>query len=134
MDGQFLTDLAHAHAAVFTRPIEVSSAVRTVAYQRHLMRVNGNAAPADGDLFSPHLMGASVDISKKGMGWREIAWMRRWLLNLEADGKLDVEEEFDQSCFHITVYKTYAPRGAAVSKTCPLPTDLRSRINSAPCC
>jgi hypothetical protein len=107
--AQFLSDLARAHAAVFARPLDVSSAVRTVAYQRHLMRVNGNAAPAEGDLFSPHLMGATVDIGKKGMSWREIAWMRRWLLNLEASGKLDVEEEFDQSCFHITVYKTYAP-------------------------
>ncbi len=110
--AQFLSDLARAHAAVFARPIEVSSAVRTVAYQRHLMRFNGNAAPAEGDLFSPHLMGATVDIGKKGMNWREIAWMRGWLLHLEASGKLDVEEEFDQSCFHITVYKTYAPLGA----------------------
>jgi hypothetical protein len=109
--AQFLSDLARAHAAVFARPLDVSSAVRTVAYQRHLMRVNGNAAPAEGDLFSPHLMGATIDIGKKGMSWREIAWMRRWLLNLEASGKLDVEEEFDQSCFHITVYKTYAPHG-----------------------
>ncbi len=107
----FLTDLARAHAAAFARPIEVSSAVRTVAYQQRLTRVNGNAAPAEGDLFSPHLMGATVDIAKKGMSWREIAWMRRWLLNLEASGKLDVEEEFEQACFHITVYKTYAPRG-----------------------
>ena len=110
--AQFLSDLARAHSAVFARPLDVSSAVRTVAYQRHLMRVNGNAAPAEGDLFSPHLMGATIDIAKKGMSWREIGWMRRWLLNLEASGKLDVEEEFDQSCFHITVYKTYAPHGA----------------------
>lgn len=92
------------------------------------MRVNGNAAPADGDLFSPHLMGASVDISKKGMGWREIAWMRRWLLNLEAEGKLDVEEEFDQACFHITVYKTYAPRG--VRRQQDLPTADESSLTN----
>ncbi len=124
--AQFLSDLARAHAAIFARPLDVSSAVRTVAYQRHLMRVNGNAAPAEGDLFSPHLMGATVDIGKKGMSWREIAWMRRWLLNLEASGKLDVEEEFDQACFHITVYKTYAPHGAGRAEE-PLTADESSR-------
>jgi hypothetical protein len=40
--------------------------------------------------------------------------MRRWLLPLQPAGKIDVEEEFKQSCFHITVYKSYvepkAPR------------------------
>jgi hypothetical protein len=32
---------------------------------------------------------------------------------IDAWGKLDVEEEFQQACFHITVYKTYAPSPAA---------------------
>jgi hypothetical protein len=34
--------------------------------------------------------------------------MRTALLALENAGKLDVEEEFRQRCFHITVYKSYA--------------------------
>jgi hypothetical protein len=37
----------------------------------------------------------------------EISWMRTSLLALENAGKLDVEEEFRQRCFHITVYKSY---------------------------
>jgi len=49
-----------------------------------------------------------VDIAKKGLGRSEIAWLRDWLLPLEAAGKIDVEEEFKQSCFHISVYKTYS--------------------------
>lgn len=33
--------------------------------------------------------------------------MRNTLNTLQAQGKIDVEEEFRQSCFHITVYKSY---------------------------
>ena len=105
----FLADLARAHNAMFHRPIQVNSAVRTVEYQARLMETNGNAAPAEGDIVSPHLTGASVDIGKDGLSRSEIAWMRRRLLALEDEGKIDVEEEFRQACFHITVYKSYAP-------------------------
>jgi hypothetical protein len=105
----FLADLARAHDAAFHRPLEVSSAVRTMEYQKRLMETNGNAAPAEGDIVSPHLTGATIDIAKDGLSRDEIAWMRRRLLALEAAGKIDVEEEFRQACFHITVYKSYAP-------------------------
>jgi hypothetical protein len=73
------------------------------------MQVNGNAAPAEGDVVSPHMTGAAVDIPKDNLSRAEMAWMRRHLLAIEADGKIDVEEEFQQSCFHITVYKNYLP-------------------------
>jgi hypothetical protein len=107
--ARFLSDLARAHAAQFHGPVEVSSAVRTVAYQKRLIGVNGNAAPAEGDIASPHLTGATIDIAKKGMSRQEIGWMRYWLLPLQDAGKIDVEEEFQQACFHITVYKDYVP-------------------------
>jgi hypothetical protein len=107
--ASFLSDLARAHATEFHHPLEVSSAVRTVAYQKQLMKVNGNATAAEGDVASPHLTGASIDIAKQGLTRQEIGWMRAWLLPLETAGKIDVEEEFRQSCFHITVYKSYAP-------------------------
>jgi hypothetical protein len=111
--AKFLADLARAHEAAFHRPLEVSSAVRTVEYQKRLMETNGNAAPAEGDLVSPHLTGAAVDIAKSSLSRDEIAWMRRRLAGLQAAGKIDVEEEFQQACFHITVYKSYAPPRAA---------------------
>jgi hypothetical protein len=107
--ARFLADLARAHAAAFHRPLEVSSAVRTVDYQKRLMATNGNAAPAEGDVVSPHLTGAAVDITKDELTRQELGWMRRHLLDLQQTGKIDVEEEFQQSCFHITVYKSYAP-------------------------
>ena len=115
--AQFLADLARQHAALFHRPLEVSSAVRTVDYQKQLERVNGNAAAAEGDVASPHLTGAAIDIPKSNMTRDEIAWMRNSLLALQQAGKLDVEEEFKQSCFHIDVYRSYA-----IAPTAPAPT------------
>ena len=106
--AKFLTDLAKQHAAAFHRPFQVNSAVRTVDYQKHLMRVNGNAAAAEGDIVSPHLTGATIDIGKQGMTRSELMWMRRQLYALQNAGKIDVEEEFEQACFHITVYKNYS--------------------------
>jgi len=107
--ARFLADLAREHESAFHKSLEVSSAVRTVEYQRRLMRTNGNAAPAEGDVVSPHLTGATVDIAKSGLSRQEMAWMRERLLALQSAGTIDVEEEFRQACFHITVYKSYAP-------------------------
>jgi hypothetical protein len=56
---------------------------------------------------SPHLTGEAVDIAKKGLTPSEVAWMRAYLLPLQTAGKIDVEEEFHQSCFHISVYRSY---------------------------
>ncbi len=106
--GHFLNDLARVHFERFHKPLQVNSAVRTIEYQRHLLHINGNAAPADGDVASPHLTGAAIDIAKKGLTPSEVAWMRAYLLPLQVAGKIDVEEEFKQSCFHISVYKSYA--------------------------
>jgi hypothetical protein len=107
--ADFLTTLGRVHYARFHSPLQVNSAVRTVDYQRHLLLVNGNAAAAEGDLASPHLTGATIDIAKKGLSPSDVGWMRAYLLPLQAAGKIDVEEEFQQACFHITVYKSYAP-------------------------
>jgi hypothetical protein len=114
--ARFLSDFAHAHAARFRNPLMVSSAVRTVEYQKQLILVNGNAAAAEGDVVSPHLTGSTVDIAKGAMSRQELAWVRAWLLPLQAAGKIDVEEEFQQSCFHITVYKAYVPSRRAPSQ------------------
>lgn len=111
----FLADLARAHEAEFHKPFEVSSAVRTVEYQKQLMEVNGNAAPAEGDIASPHLTGGTIDIAKQGMSRKELAWMRSTLFELQQTGMIDVEEEFRQACFHITVYKNYLPPEPEVS-------------------
>jgi hypothetical protein len=107
--AQFLAALARAHYAHFHTPLQVNSAVRTVEFQQHLIHINGNAAPAEGDTASPHLTGQAIDIAKHGLSRTEIAWLRGYLLPLVQEGKVDVEEEFQQACFHISVYKRYLP-------------------------
>jgi hypothetical protein len=105
--ARFLADLARAHSAAFHKPLQVNSAVRTVEYQKRLMYTNGNAADAEGDIVSPHLTGATIDIGKQGLSGKEITWLRNQLMGLQQAGRIDVEEEFAQACFHITVYKSY---------------------------
>ena len=107
--AQFLATMARAHYAQFHSALQVNSAVRTVEFQQHLMHINGNAAPAEGDTASPHLTGQAIDIAKHGLSLTEIAWLRGYLLPLVQEGKVDVEEEFQQSCFHISVYRKYLP-------------------------
>ena len=131
--AQFLATLARAHYAHFHTPLQVNSAVRTVEFQQHLIHINGNAAPAEGDTASPHLTGQAIDIAKHGLSRTEIAWLRGYLLPLVQEGKVDVEEEFQQACFHISVYKRYLPatpdeRNPAAphhSETAALATALR---------
>lgn len=106
--AQFLAELSRAHYARFHTPLQLTSAVRTVAFQQRLLHVNGNAAPAEGETASPHLTGQAVDLGKKGLSLTEIAWLRGYLLPLIEANKLDVEEEFRQACFHISVYRRYS--------------------------
>ena len=107
--AQFLSTMARAYYARFHTPLQVNSAVRTVEFQQQLLRTNGNAAPADGDTASPHLTGQAIDIAKHGLTLTQIAWLRGYLQPLIQQSKIDVEEEFQQACFHISVYKKYLP-------------------------
>jgi hypothetical protein len=107
--AKFLSTMASAYYARFRTPLQVNSAVRTVEFQQQLLRTNGNAAPADGDTASPHLTGQAIDIAKHGLTLTQIAWLRGYLQPLIQQSKIDVEEEFQQACFHISVYKKYLP-------------------------
>jgi hypothetical protein len=106
---QFATDLSRAFYAVFGQPLDLNSAARSVTYQLRLQTTNGNAAGTDGDAASPHLTGQAIDIGKRGMSRAQLAWMRERLVPLIQAGKIDVEEEFKQACFHISVYRVYMP-------------------------
>jgi len=109
----FLSVLARDHYAAFHQPLKVDSAVRTVEFQQRLTRRNANAAPSTGDTASPHLTGQAVDIAKRGLTITEIAWMRAYLQPLIDQGMIDVEEEFQQACFHISVYRSFVPAAPA---------------------
>jgi len=109
----FLTAMARDFYTKFHAQLQVDSAVRTVDVQKRLDRTNGNAAPAEGATASPHLTGQAIDVAKRGLTLAEIAWLRLYLQPLMDAGKIDVEEEFRQACFHISVYKSYMPTVAA---------------------
>jgi hypothetical protein len=109
----FLAALSRDYYARFHAPLQVDSAVRTVNVQKRLERTNGNAAPAEGETASPHLTGQAVDIAKRGLTLAEIAWLRFYLQPLMDTGSIDVEEEFRQACFHISVYRSYVPMAAS---------------------
>ncbi len=118
---RFANDIASAFYQHFGEALQVNSAVRTVAYQLRLQRTNGNAAAVDGEGASPHLTGQALDFGKRGMSVAQIAWMRSYLMPLIEAGKIDVEEEFQQACFHISIYSTYVP---ATHKRVPARTEL----------
>jgi hypothetical protein len=103
----FVEDMGTDYYDEFRQPLTVTSAVRTVAVQKKLRRKNHNAADIDGDLASPHLTGATIDIGKRGMTKKQLIWMREYLLEQQNRGVIDVAEEFRQRVFHITVYKDY---------------------------
>jgi hypothetical protein len=134
--SRFLSDISRAHYRRYHSYIQVNSAVRTVGFQRALLRVNGNAAPAEGDIASPHLTGQAVDIAKRDLNSQEIAWMRLYLAPLQRAGKIDVAEEFQQACFHISVYKNYvtaAKSAGTTTRTSPnriVPAPARRRSSS----
>ena len=111
----FVDAFAEAHWVKFHKYVQVNSAVRTVEVQQSLRRWNGNAAGLEGDTASPHLTGATIDISKRTMSRAEQQWAREYLFGLQKRGKLDAEEEFRQPVFHITVYKAFDPETAEQS-------------------
>ncbi len=133
--AQFLATLSRSYYARFHTPLQVNSAVRTVEFQQRLLRTNGNAAPAEGDTASPHLTGQAIDLAKHGLTLTQIAWLRGYLLPLVQQGKVDVEEEFQQACFHISVYKKYlppapAPRRNLAATRSPETTALATTVQS----
>jgi len=113
---KFAQDLSTAFYEKFGQPLQVNSAARSVEYQLRLARTNGNAAGIEGEAASPHLTGQAIDIGKRGMNRAQLAWMRARLLPLIETGEIDVEEEFRQACFHISVYRSYLPVTRALPK------------------
>ena len=126
--ARFLMEFANAHYAVWRGPLQVNSAVRTVEYQQWLRRRNRNAADLEGETASPHLTGATIDVSKRWMSRSQLKWMRNYLLTLQNAGMIDVEEEFRQRVFHITVYKAY-DLGRLAKDATPAPSEPSTAIS-----
>ena len=105
--AQFVDDLSREFYEQFRRPLYVTSAVRTAEQQRHLMRYNHNAAPAEGEIASSHLAGTTVDIGKRGLTRKQHKWVADYLAKLKEQDVIEPEEERRQACFHIMVSQRY---------------------------
>lgn len=103
----FLEDLGEAFYAKFNRPIQVNSAVRTVAVQKKLRRKNRNAAPETGEIASSHLAGLTVDINKSGLTRAQRKWLDAYLLDLRNRNLIEAAEERRQPVYHIMVSERY---------------------------
>lgn len=104
---RFVEQLAAGLHELFGRPLKVTSLTRTAVVQRRLARVNGNAAPAEGVRRSTHLTGAAVDLSARDLSAREVAWLHQVLRRLATRRLLLAIEEFQQSHFHVLVFRNY---------------------------
>jgi hypothetical protein len=105
--AQFVSDMSKEFYDKFHKPLQVTSAVRTIEQQRRLMRHNGNAAPAEGEIASSHLAGTTIDIGKRGLTRKEHKWVADYLANLKDQNVIEPEEERRQACFHIMVLNRY---------------------------
>lgn len=104
---QFVDDMSREFYQQFGRPLQVTSAVRTAEQQRHLTRVNHNAAPAEGEVASSHLAGTTVDIGKRGLTRKQHKWVVDYLARMKEQDIIEPEEERRQACFHIMVSQRY---------------------------
>jgi LysM repeat protein len=112
--AQFVEQLAQAFHDLFHKPLRITSLTRTIARQRALLRTNPSAAPARGPIQSTHLTGAAVDVSKRSLSEREIAWLRTVFARLLERRLVHVVEEFREPHFHVLVRRVYAAYGRAL--------------------
>ena len=85
------------------RSLTLTSAVRTVQEQKALRRWNPNAAPTTGEQASVHTTGIAFDISRTGLSKAQQRWLELHLWYLQQIGRVIVEEEQRQPCFHVVV-------------------------------
>lgn len=123
----FVADLSDAYYAQFHQPLLITSAVRTVEYQRKLRRRNGNAAPEAGDTASSHLAGLTIDISKRGMTKAQHRWFENYLAGMREQNLIEAAEERRQACFHIMVSERYAEYRDRQTTVTPVETTAQSQ-------
>lgn len=102
----YLRELSGQFYAMFGQPLQINSAVRTVEYQEGLMRRNANAARGETpERRSPHLTGSTIDIAKSNLTENQRIWLRARLLLHEEQGRVEATEEFQQTVFHVMVFR-----------------------------
>jgi len=109
---EYLEQLAKDYHEEFKKPLRITSALRTIEYQRWLTRRNPNAAPAKGNRASLHTRGIALDISHKNMGSKQKKWLENRFVNdqtrkdwIGGIGKVEIIKETRASAnFHVVVF------------------------------
>jgi len=105
--ARFIDSIGTAYYDKFNECLKINSAVRTIARQKELRKINLNAATSTGPTSSSHMTGATIDITHKDMTPEQKQWVRDYLLHLEAHNFIEATEENSQAVFHIMVFKNY---------------------------
>ena len=106
--AKFLADFGPEARRALGRRLVIASLVRTEPYQSDLVKINSSAAAGTTpETRSTHLTGSTVDISTKGLSWRQIRWLQRRLLAFEDAGRVQATQERHTRCFHVMVFPGY---------------------------
>jgi len=104
---KFLDDMAGDFYEAFEDPLTVTSLFRSAEFQQKLRKRNANATKLLDCKGSVHSVGAAIDIKKRGLSKKELAWIRNYLLCYEKAGMIEATEEAIQPNFHIMVRTNY---------------------------
>lgn len=105
----FLNDFSQSFFSNFSKPLKVTSLVRPIRHQQSLVKEKKTIATCVlPEKCSVHTTGFALDISRRGMSWHELTWIRRELFHKFCNEKIiHVIEEFSSNNFHIVVVPTY---------------------------
>jgi hypothetical protein len=98
---ELLLEIADAYHAAFSRPLPVTSLVRSRRYQEHLRRTNPNAASIDPP---PHATGLAFDVFTRHMTATEQAFLLGSVAKLERDGRVEALFERNRDHVHVFVF------------------------------
>jgi hypothetical protein len=101
--------VARGYAERFSRPLPVSSLIRTEAYQRRLSRSNPNATLID---IAPHTTGLAFDVYDGRMSAAEQRYLLSEFARLEREGKLEALRE-NRDHVHVFVFPSGTPPAAS---------------------
>jgi hypothetical protein len=105
-----LEQIAAEYAAVFDRPLPITSLVRSYRYQRVLRRSNPNATTIDAP---PHGTGLAFDVLTRFMSATEQQYLMNVVARLEAEGKVEALREGNREHIHVFAFADGMPPAAA---------------------
>lgn len=123
-----MEQIAAEYAAVFERPLPVTSLVRSYRYQHVLRRTNPNATSIDSP---PHSTGLAFDVLTRFMSATEQQYLMNVVARLEGEGRVEALREGNRDHIHVFAFADgVRPAAASIARSlelvAPLPPPKRS--------